>query len=129
MSSNTVVEFATELKKTPETLLEQLKSSRGRVKIGSFDVSDRVLVQTNKSFWPTCRPAMEVGLADRKKITLVTKSTSEIKRADAQARRTIRSRCARSGVRSSSVMKLRKWLVNRHQWQGLEGCCHNCNSE
>ena len=37
MSSNTVVEFATELKKTPEVLLEQLKSA-GVVKTASSDV-------------------------------------------------------------------------------------------
>jgi len=54
MSSNTVAEFAVELQKSPDTLLEQLQAAH--------------------------------GAADRKKITLTKKSTSEIKQADATGR-------------------------------------------
>ena len=79
MSSNTVVEFATELKKTPEVLLEQLKSA-GVVKTASSDV----LTESDKQkLLAHLQASHGVAQGDRKKITLVTKSTSEIKQADA----------------------------------------------
>ncbi len=79
MSSNTVVEFATELKKTPEVLLEQLKSA-GVHKASPADV----LTESDKQKLLAHLQASHgtVG-AERKKITLVTRSTSEIKQADA----------------------------------------------
>ena len=79
MSSNTVVEFATELKKTPEVLLEQLKSA-GVVKTAPSDV----LTESDKQkLLAHLQASHGVAQGDRKKITLVTKSTSEIKQADA----------------------------------------------
>ena len=79
MSSNTVVEFANELKKTPEVLLEQLKSA-GVVKTASSDV----LTESDKQkLLAHLQASHGVAQGDRKKITLVTKSTSEIKQADA----------------------------------------------
>ena len=79
MSSNTVVEFATELKKTPEVLLEQLKSA-GVVKTAPSDV----LTESDKQkLLAHLQASHGVAQGDRKKITLVTKSTTEIKQADA----------------------------------------------
>ncbi|GAB1387244.1 translation initiation factor IF-2 [Melaminivora sp.] len=82
MSSNTVAEFATELKKTPETLLAQLQSA-GVAKSSATDV----LTEGDKQALLAHLQASHgtVG-ADRKKITLTKKSTSEIKQADASGR-------------------------------------------
>jgi translation initiation factor IF-2 len=79
MSSTTVAEFANELKKSTETLLEQL-SSAGVVKKAAADVltdSDKhKLLNFLQSAHGTAAP-------ERKKITLVKKQTTEIKQADA----------------------------------------------
>ncbi len=77
MSSNTVAEFATELKKTPETLLEQLQSA-GVPKQAATDA----LTDADKQKLLSHLQAAH-GSADRKQITLTKKSTSEIKQADA----------------------------------------------
>jgi len=79
MSSNTVAEFASELKKTPEVLLEQLKSA-GVVKAAS---SDALTEADKQKLLAHMQASHGVAHGDRKKITLVTKSTSEIKQADA----------------------------------------------
>ncbi|MCZ2407220.1 MAG: translation initiation factor IF-2 [Burkholderiales bacterium] len=77
--SNTVAEFAGELKKTPEILLEQLKSA-GVVKTSPADV----LTEADKQkLLAHLQASHGVAQGDRKKITLVTRSTSEIKQADA----------------------------------------------
>ncbi|MEJ8823293.1 translation initiation factor IF-2 [Variovorax humicola] len=82
MSSTTVAEFANELKKTPEILLDQLKSA-GVPKAAATDAlteSDKQrLLGHLKASHGTVEP-------ERKKITLVKKSTSEIKQADATGR-------------------------------------------
>ena len=79
MSSITVAEFASELKKTPETLLEQLRSA-GVAKRAPTDA----LTETDKQKLLAHLQASHGMPADnRKKITLVKKSTSEIKQADA----------------------------------------------
>ena len=79
MSSNTVAEFASELKKTPEVLLEQLKSA-GVVKSSPADA----LTEADKQkLLAHLQASHGVAQGDRKKITLVTKSTTEIKQADA----------------------------------------------
>ena len=79
MSSITVAEFASELKKSPETLLEQLKSA-GVAKRAPTDA----LTETDKQKLLAHLQASHGMPADnRKKITLVKKSTSEIKQADA----------------------------------------------
>ncbi|GKS96840.1 translation initiation factor IF-2 [Acidovorax sp. SUPP2825] len=79
MSSNTVAEFATELKKSPETLLDQLKSA-GVAKAAPTDA----LTETDKQkLLAFLQASHGTASADRKKITLTKKSTSEIKQADA----------------------------------------------
>ncbi|MDR2328919.1 MAG: translation initiation factor IF-2 [Comamonas sp.] len=80
MSSNTVAEFAVELKKSPDTLLEQLQAAG----VSKHDASD-ALTETDKQALLSHLQAAH-GAADRKKITLTKKSTSEIKQADATGR-------------------------------------------
>ncbi|MHA7601501.1 translation initiation factor IF-2 [Alicycliphilus sp. T452] len=79
MSSNTVAEFAAELKKSPETLLDQLKSA-GVAKSAATDLLNEADKQKLLAYLQASHGT--VG-GDRKKITLVKKSTSEIKQADA----------------------------------------------
>ena len=79
MSSTTVAEFASELKKSTDTLLEQLKSA-GVAKLAATDgLSDadkhRLLSYLQASHG--------TATGEKKKITLVKKSTTEIKQADA----------------------------------------------
>jgi len=82
MSSITVAEFATELKKSTETLLDQLRSA-GVSKGASSDV----LTESDKQkLLGYLQASHGTVAADRKKITLVKKSTSEIKQADATGR-------------------------------------------
>ena len=82
MSSTTVAEFANELKKSTDTLLEQLKSA-GVAKSAASDVltdSDKhSLLNYLQNSHGTVSP-------DRKKITLVKKQTTEIKQADASGK-------------------------------------------
>ncbi|NMM75299.1 translation initiation factor IF-2 [Acidovorax sp. SRB_14] len=82
MSSITVAEFASELKKTPEILLEQLKSA-GVVKAAS---SDPLTESDKQKLLAHLQASHGGGSGDRKKITLVKKSTSEIKQADASGK-------------------------------------------
>lgn len=82
MSLNTVAEFASELKKSPETLLEQLKAA-GVAKSSSTDP----LTETDKQMLLSHLKASHGSETDgKKKITLTKKSTSEIKQADATGR-------------------------------------------
>ena len=79
MTITTVAEFAKELKKSPDTLLEQLKSAgvaKGAVTDELTDADKQKLLSFLKASHGTDTP-------ERKKITLVKKSTSEIKQADA----------------------------------------------
>jgi translation initiation factor IF-2 len=79
MSSTTVAEFATELKKSTDTLLEQLKSA-GVTKSSASDV----LTDADKhSLLGYLQNSHGTANQERKKITLVKKQTSEIKQADA----------------------------------------------
>jgi translation initiation factor IF-2 len=82
MSSTTVAEFANELKKSPDTLLEQLRSA-GVAKSAPTDAlsegDKQKLLGYLKASHGTASP-------ERKKITLVKKSTSEIKQADASGK-------------------------------------------
>lgn len=79
MSLNTVAEFANELKKSPETLLEQLKAA-GVAKNSSSDA----LTESDKQKLLAYLKATHGSEGDgKKKITLTKKSTSEIKQADA----------------------------------------------
>lgn len=78
MSSTTVAEFANELKKSTDTLLEQLKSA-GVAKSAATDV----LTDADKhSLLNFLQNSHGTGGTDRKKITLVKKQTTEIKQAD-----------------------------------------------
>ena len=79
MSSTTVAEFANELKKSTDTLLEQLKSA-GVPKSAASDV----LTDSDKhSLLNYLQSAHGTATTERKKITLVKKQTTEIKQADA----------------------------------------------
>ncbi|WP_287876796.1 MULTISPECIES: translation initiation factor IF-2 [Acidovorax] len=79
MSSNTVAEFATELKKSPEILLDQLKAAG----VGKAAPSDALTESDKQKLLAYLQASHGTASADRKKITLVKKSTSEIKQADA----------------------------------------------
>jgi translation initiation factor IF-2 len=82
MSSTTVTEFATELKKSTDTLLEQLRSA-GVAKSAASDVLSEADKQRLLAY---LQSSHGTATAERKKITLVKKSTSEIKQADATGR-------------------------------------------
>ena len=79
MSSNTVAEFATELKKSPENLLDQLKAAG----VPKAAPSDALTESDKQKLLAYLQASHGTASADRKKVTLVKKSTSEIKQADA----------------------------------------------
>lgn len=79
MSSTTVAEFANELKKSTETLLEQLRSA-GVSKSGP---TDSLTDADKQKLLGHLQASHGTATPERKKITLVKKSTSEIKQADA----------------------------------------------
>ncbi|HSV60220.1 MAG TPA: translation initiation factor IF-2 [Variovorax sp.] len=81
-STTTVAEFASELKKTPEILLDQLKSA-GVAKSTASDALTEADKQRLLGFLKASHGTVD---PERKKITLVKKSTSEIKQADATGR-------------------------------------------
>ena len=82
MSSTTVAEFANELKKNPDTLLEQLRLA-GMNKASASDV----LTDADKQkLLSHLQASHGTATGERKKITLVKKSTSEIKQADASGK-------------------------------------------
>ena len=78
MSSTTVAEFATELKKSPSTLLEQLQSAG----VAKTTASDTLTDADKHSLLSHLHASHGTASPDRKKITLVKKSTTEIKQAD-----------------------------------------------
>ncbi len=79
MSSTTVAEFAVELKKSPDTLLEQLKGAG----VAKSAPSDPLSEADKQKLLGFLQASHGTATAERKKITLVKKSTSEIKQADA----------------------------------------------
>ena len=79
MSSNTVAEFASELKKSADVLLEQLRSAG----VAKASASDALSESDKQMLLSYLQASHGTNTADRKKITLVKKSTSEIKQADA----------------------------------------------
>lgn len=79
MSSNTVAEFANELKKSPEILLDQLKAAG----VGKAAPSDALTESDKQKLLAYLQASHGTASGDRKKITMVKKSTSEIKQADA----------------------------------------------
>jgi translation initiation factor IF-2 len=79
MTQTTVAEFATELKKSTDLLLQQL-SAAGVAKAGANDV----LTDADKQkLLSHLQASHGTAGSERKKITLVKKSTTEIKQADA----------------------------------------------
>ncbi|MCX7279216.1 MAG: translation initiation factor IF-2 [Burkholderiales bacterium] len=82
MSTTTVAEFAAELKKSPDTLLEQLRGA-GVVKAA---VSDVLSESDKQRLLGYLQASHGTATLERKKITLVKKSTSEIKQADSTGR-------------------------------------------
>jgi len=84
MSSTTVAEFAAELKKSPDVLLEQLKSA-GVAKSAASDALSEADKQKLLGFLKAAHGTAAAG-GERKKITLTKKSTSEIKQADASGK-------------------------------------------
>ncbi len=82
MSTTTVADFAAELKKSTSTLLEQL-SSAGVAKTAATDALSDADKQKLLAFLQTSHGTVT---GERKKITLVKKSTTEIKQADASGK-------------------------------------------
>jgi translation initiation factor IF-2 len=78
MSSTTVAEFATELKKPTDTLLEQLKAAG----VAKSTASDTLSDADKHSLLNYLQTSHGTAGVERKKITLVKKSTTEIKQAD-----------------------------------------------
>jgi translation initiation factor IF-2 len=81
-NTTTVAEFAVELKKSPETLLEQLRGAGL-----SITAASDVLSESDKQrLLGYLQASHGTASLERKKITLVKKSTSEIKQADSTGR-------------------------------------------
>lgn len=93
MSSNTVAQFATELKMPANVLLEQLRSAGVDLK----SVDDSVTDSDKAKLLDSLRRAH--GATEGKKITLTRRQTSEIRQADA----TGRSRTIQVEVRKKRV--------------------------
>ncbi len=82
MSSTTVAEFASELKKSTDTLLEQLNAAG----VAKSAASDRLSDTDKQRLLGYLQASHGISAPERKKITLVKKSTSEIKQADASGK-------------------------------------------
>ncbi|GAB3759561.1 hypothetical protein GCM10028796_06700 [Ramlibacter monticola] len=82
MSSTTVAEFAHELKKSTETLLEQLRSAG----VAKNAPTDSLTDADKQKLLGYLQASHGTASAERKKITLVKKSTSEIKQADSSGK-------------------------------------------
>ncbi len=82
MSSTTVAEFASELKKSTATLLEQLKAAG----VPKAQATDPVTEADKHSLLNYLHISHGTSMAERKKITLVKKQTTEIKQADASGK-------------------------------------------
>ena len=109
MSSTTVSEFANELKKTPDTLLEQLRLA-GVTKASSNDALTDADKQKLLSYLQTSHGT---ATGERKKISIVKKSTSEIKQADA----TGKARTIQVEVRKKRTFIQRDEEAEAHQAQ------------
>jgi translation initiation factor IF-2 len=78
-STTTVAEFAAELNKSTATLIEQLTSAG----VAKAEASDHLSEADKQKLLGFLQASHGTVAAERKKITLVKKSTSEIKQADA----------------------------------------------
>ncbi|WP_372828257.1 translation initiation factor IF-2 [Polaromonas sp.] len=81
-STTTVAEFAAELNKPTATLIEQLTSAG----VAKAQADDRLSEADKQKLLSYLQASHGTASAERKKITLVKKSTSEIKQADATGR-------------------------------------------
>ena len=79
MSSTTVAEFAKELKKSTDTLIEQLKAAG----VNTSSESDALTEKDKQKLLTHLQTSHGTATTERKKISLVKKSTTEIKQADA----------------------------------------------
>ena len=79
MSSTTVAEFAKELKKPTKTLLEQLNAAG----VNTSSESDSLTEKDKQKLLTHLQTSHGTASTERKKISLVKKSTTEIKQADA----------------------------------------------
>ena len=82
MSSTTVAEFANELKKSTDTLLEQLKSAG----VAKNAASDPLTDADKHKLLGFLQSSHGTNSPERKKITLVKKQTTEIKQADSSGK-------------------------------------------
>ncbi len=81
-STTTVAEFAAELNKSPATLIEQLTSAG----VAKAHASDPLSEADKQKLLGFLQASHGTVASERKKITLVKKSTTEIKQADATGR-------------------------------------------
>jgi translation initiation factor IF-2 len=81
-STTTVAEFAAELNKSPATLIEQLTSAG----VAKAQASDPLSEADKQKLLGYLQASHGTASAERKKITLVKKSTTEIKQADSTGR-------------------------------------------
>src|SRR6187549_1388337 len=81
-STTTVAEFAAELNKPTATLIEQLTSAG----VAKAQATDPLSEADKQKLLSYLQASHGTASAERKKITLVKKSTSEIKQADATGR-------------------------------------------
>ena len=82
MAVTTVAQFAAELNRPAGTLLEQLQSAG----VAKKSPDDALTESDKEHLLDYLRTAHGTGTAERKKITLTRKSTSEIKQADASGK-------------------------------------------
>ena len=82
MAVTTVAQFAAELNRPAGTLLEQLQSAG----VAKRSPDDALTDADRERLLEFLRQSHGTGSADRKKITLTRKSTSEIKQADASGK-------------------------------------------
>jgi len=82
MTSNTVAELAAELNKPTNVLLEQLSAAG----VSKKSETDAVSEADKHALLNHLKTSHGTATGERKKITLVKKSTSEIKQADATGR-------------------------------------------
>ena len=82
MSNTTVADFAAELKKSTSILLEQLNSAG----VAKADATDALSDADKQKLLAYLQTSHGTVSGERKKITLVKKSTTEIKQADASGK-------------------------------------------
>jgi len=100
MSSTTVAEFAKELKKPTKTLIEQLNAAG----VNTSSESDPLTEKDKQKLLTHLQTSHGTATTERKKISLVKKSTTEIKQAMPQARLApFRLKCAKNAPSSSAT--------------------------